>query len=116
MVKMYKISLIIICYQTLAKILYIPKFLDDFLHLDDTYLSFKVGTDPDNTSLDSHLEGEADDPPNLQQRLLAKAPSSLTTDRKQTKGIRRHTKQGQRGHELRNDCDFKKKVHYTELD
>ncbi len=62
-----------------------------------TYLSFKVGADPDNTSLDSHLEGEADDPSNLQQRLLTKAPSSLTTDGKQMKGMSRCAKQrGQR--------------------
>lgn len=31
----------------------------------DTYLSFKVRADPDNTSLDSHLEGETDDPSDL---------------------------------------------------
>lgn len=30
-----------------------------------TYLGFKVRADPDNTSLDSHLEGEADDPSDL---------------------------------------------------
>lgn len=62
----------------------------------DTHLSFKVRADPDNTSLDGHLEGEADDPPDLKQRLLAKAPSSLPADRKQMKGMsRRATQQGQ---------------------
>lgn len=54
----------------------------------DTYLSFKVRADPDNTSLHSHLEGEADDPSNLQQRLLTKAPSSLTTNNKQMRCAR----------------------------
>lgn len=41
------------------------------------YIGFEVGANPDNTSLDSHLEGEADDSSNLQQRLFTEAPSSL---------------------------------------
>lgn len=32
----------------------------------EAYVSFKVRANPDNTSLDSHLEGEADDSSNLQ--------------------------------------------------
>lgn len=35
------------------------------IHVLNTYLCFKVGADPDNTSLDSHLEGEADHPPDF---------------------------------------------------
>lgn len=31
----------------------------------NTYFSFEVRADPDNTSLDGHLEGEADDPSDL---------------------------------------------------
>lgn len=41
------------------------------------YLSFKVRADPDNASLNSHLEGKTNDSSNLQQGLLTQAPSSL---------------------------------------
>lgn len=54
----------------------------------DTYLGFKVRADPDDTPLDSHLEGEADHPPDLQQRLLAQAPPGLTADRKRFRDTR----------------------------
>lgn len=46
------------------------------------YLRGEVRADPHDTSLDGHLEGEADDPANFQQRRLAKAPSSLTTEQR----------------------------------
>lgn len=43
----------------------------------EAYVGFKVRANPDNTSLDSHLEREADDSSDLQQRLFAEAPPSL---------------------------------------
>lgn len=41
------------------------------------YVSFKVGADPHNASLDGHLESETDDSPDLQQGLFTEAPAGL---------------------------------------
>lgn len=42
-----------------------------------THLSLQVRSDPDDTSLDGHHEGEADDSSDLQQSLLAQTPATL---------------------------------------
>lgn len=42
-----------------------------------THLSLQVRSDPDDTSLDGHHEGEADDSSDLQQSLLTQTPATL---------------------------------------
>ena len=44
------------------------------------HLSLQVGADPHHASLDSHLEGEADDPFDLQKSLLTQAAPGLRDD------------------------------------
>lgn len=61
---------------------HIQHILQVFYIWAKTDLCFKVRADPDNTSLDSHLEGKADDPSELEQSLFTEASAALSRNRK----------------------------------
>ena len=44
---------------------------------EEPHLRLEVGADSDDAPLNGHLEGEADDPADLQQGLLALRPATL---------------------------------------
>lgn len=53
----------------------------------EPHLGFQVGADPDHAPLDGHLEGEADDAADFQQRLLAQAPPGLRNTNDKTRAV-----------------------------